>query len=164
MRDEKEPFVEIHDPEINVDQIMAEIRERIRQRRQAIGTARQDFPTLGAAAYPGEPEGEDYDADLYHHLKRANRLYADLGVEPVLAPSPLTRVPVLGPLWAKVRREAHSLVLFYLSRLAQKQLAINRHLVSTLNRVAVQLQEQQRQIRALQAEIEALRRRHEPLG
>lgn len=162
MGEEREPFIEIADPEISVDQIMAEIRERITQRRQALGPARQDFPTFGAAAYPGEPAGEDYDADLYYHLKRANRLYADLGVDLMLAPSPMTRVPVLGPLWAKVRREAHALVLFYLGRLAQKQLAVNRHLVSTLNRMAVQLQEQQRQIRALQSEIAALRRQRGP--
>ncbi len=154
-------LIEIHDPEIDPAQIMAQIRQRIQQRRAEKGYPRKDFPTFGAAAYPGEPEGEDYDADLYYHLRRANEMYFQIGVEPLLAPSPLTRLPVIGPLWARIRREAHNLVLFYLGKLAQQQVAVNRHMVSTLNRMAVQLQEQQKQLQALRGEVERLQRESE---
>ncbi len=150
-------LIEIHDPEIDPAQIMEQIRERIQRRREELGYPRQVFPTFGAAAYPGEPEGEDYDADLYYHLRQANQHYHQLGVEMVLAPSPRSRIPLIGPWWDRVRREAHQLVLFYVNRLAQRQVTVNRHLVSTLNRMAVQIQEQQRQIRALQDELRKLR-------
>jgi hypothetical protein len=149
-------LIEIHDPEIDPAQIMEEIRERIRQRRAELGYPRQVFPTFGAAAYPGEPEGGRFDADLYYHLRKANDLYYQIGLETSLAPSPATQLPILGRLWKQIRREAHNLVLFYVGKLAQQQVAVNRHTVSTLNRMAVQLQEQQKQLQALRSEIEQL--------
>lgn len=149
-------LIEIHDPEIDPAAIMAQIRERVRLRREELGYAERDFPTFGAAAYPGEPEG-DFDVDLYDHLRQANDLYYQVGVEASLEPSPATRVPILGRLWKRVRQEAHNLVLFYVGKLARQQLAVNRHLVSVLNRMAVQLQAQQGQVRALQEELARLR-------
>jgi hypothetical protein len=150
-------IIEIHDPEIDTAQIMEQIRERIRRRRKELGYPRDKFPTFGAAAYPGEPESGDVDADLYYHLRRANDLYYQIGVESSLAPSPATSLPVVGRLWGLIRREAHNLVLFYLGKSAQQQVAVNRHLVSTLNRMVTQLQQQQVDLRALRDEIKRLR-------
>ena len=150
-------LIEIHDPEIDLTQIMEQIRERIRQRREELGYPRQSFPKFGAAAYPGEPEGGDFDTDLYYHLRRANDLYYQIGVESSLAPSPTTSLPVVGRLWGLIRREAHNLVLFYLGKSAQQQVAVNRHLVSTLNRMVTQLQQQEADLRELRDEIERLR-------
>ena len=70
----------------------------------------------------------------------------------------------MGRLWGLIRREAHNLVLFYLGKSAQQQVAVNRHLVSTLNRMLVQLQLQQADLRALQDEVERLRRATEGNG
>jgi len=149
-------LIEIHDPEIDPAQIMEQIRERIWRRREELGYPRQEFPIFGAATYPGEPEGENFDVDLYYHLRKANDLHYRIGVEASLMPSPATRLPILGRLWKRIRREAHNLVLFYLGELAQQQAAVNRHLVSTLNRVVVQLQQQQEQLQELRGEIEQL--------
>ncbi|MBC7227605.1 MAG: hypothetical protein H5T61_10280 [Thermoflexales bacterium] len=148
---------EIHDSEIDPVQIMAQIRERIQRRREELGYPRQTFPTFGAAAYPGKPEGEEYDPDLYYYLRQANEHYYQLNVEMILVSSPRSRIPVIGPLLDRIRREAHNLVLFYVNKLTQRQVTVNRYLVSTLNRMAVQIQEQQRQIRALQEELRKLR-------
>ena len=147
-------LIEIHDPEIEPSEIVAQIRERIRARREVLGYPQRQFPTFGTAAYPAEMEKEDADADLAYHLRRANDLYYDLGIEPALSPSPATRLPLLGRLWALVRRETHNLVLFYVGKLARQQLAVNRHTVSTLNRMAVQLHEQRNQLEALREETE----------
>jgi hypothetical protein len=146
-------LIEIHDPQIDPAQIMEQIRERIRRRREELGYPRQQFPTFGAAAYPGEPEGEDFDADLYHHLRKVNDVYYQVDVGISLAPSPATQLPILGRLWKRIRQEAHNLVLFYVGKLARQQVAINRHMVSTLNRMAVQLQEQQQELQALRDEV-----------
>jgi hypothetical protein len=147
-------LIEIHDPEIDPDQIMEQIRARILRRREELGRPRETFPVFGAAAYPGEPEGEDYDEDLYYHLRKANDVYYQIGVEPSLSPSPATRLPIVGRLWKQIRQEAHNLVLFYLGKMTQRQVAVNRHLVSTINRLAVRLQEQQQEIRSLREKIE----------
>ncbi|MFW6116367.1 MAG: hypothetical protein ACOC6F_01450 [bacterium] len=152
-REIADDLIEIDDPEIDVDQIMDEIRDRIQRRREEMGYPRQTFPSFGAAAYPGEPEHERFDEDLYYPLRKANDLYMNLGVEVVLSPSLATRVPILGRLWKQIRREAHNLVLFYLSRLAGRQTTVNRHLVSTLNRMAVQLQQQSEEVRELRQEL-----------
>ena len=149
-------LIEIHDPDIDVEEIMKEIRERIRRRRQEMGYPQQQFPTFGAAAYPGEPEAENYDEDLYYHLRKSNDVYSELDVNLMLSPSPAIRMPILGPLWKKIRKEAHNLVLFYLGKFAGKQVTVNRHMVSTLNRMALELQQQQTQIKNLTHEIEKL--------
>ena len=152
-------LIEIHDPEINPAQIMEQIRERIRQRRQALGEPRQVFPSFGVAEYPGEPQGRAFDAELYHHLRRANDLYYQIGVQVELAPSPATRLPLVGRVWEQIRREAHNLVIFYLGKLIRQQVAVNRHLVSTLNRMAAESQAQQAELEAVRAEIKLLRER-----
>ncbi len=150
-------FVEIQDPEIDPQEIMERIREGIQQRRETLGYPRQTFPLFDAAAYPGEPEGEVFDKDLYYHLRRANDLYYQIDVEASLSPSPATRLPVLGRLWRRVRKEAHNLVLFYVGKLVRRQVPVNRHLVSTLNRLVLQVQAQQQALQALQAEVAELR-------
>jgi len=152
-------LIEIHDPQIDPAQIMEQIRERIRRRRDALGEPRQTFPAFGMAAYPGEPEGRDFDVDLYNHLRRANDLYYQIGVQVELSPSPATRLPIVGHLWQQVRREAHNLVIFYLAKLSRQQVAVNRHVVSTLNRMAAQLQAQQAELETLRTEIKRLRER-----
>jgi hypothetical protein len=151
-------LIAIDDPEVDPERIMDEIRARIHRRRQEFEAVDVHYPTFGAAAYPGEPEEGPFDADLYYHLRRANEAYLQVGVEPVLADSPATRLPLVGPLWARVRREAHNLVLFYLGELARQQGGVNRHLVSVLNRMAVQLREQEAELRALRKDVSTLER------
>ncbi|MCI0396042.1 MAG: hypothetical protein L0332_19455 [Chloroflexi bacterium] len=152
-------LIEIHDPEVDPQQLMAEIRRRIQQRRAELGYEQRTFPRFGAAlACPEPPEDIPYPPDLYHHLRQANDLYAQVETGPLLAPSPATRVPVLGRLWRLVRSQAHGLVLFYVNRAVGHQANVNRHLVSVVNQLAVQNEEQQRAIMALQAEVERLRR------
>jgi hypothetical protein len=150
-------LVEIHDPEVDPAALMAQIRERIRLQRETLGGDNREFSSFDATAYPEEPKDIPYDVNLYHHLRRANELYARFDTEPALAPSPLTRVPLLGPLWQRLRPSLHTLILIYVNRLAMRQANVNRHLVSTLNQLTVQCQEQQRAIQTLQAEVHALR-------
>lgn len=150
MRSETESgLLVIDDPEIDVDAIVEEIRVRIHQRRHELGEPRQSFPSFGTAAFPGEPRDRSFDADLYYHLRKVNDLHARFCLDPVLADSPVTAIPVVGALWRRVRLFAHQLVLFYVQRAVREQVAVNRHLVGTLNRIAVVLEMQEERIRAL---------------
>lgn len=150
-------LIEIRDPEIDAAEIMEQIRERVRKRREKLGVERRSFPTLGVAVCPDEPDDIPHDPNLYYHLRLANDTYAQVETEAVLAPSPATRVPVLGRLWRLIRAEAHNLILFYVNRVVTHQTAVNRQLVSVANHLTALGQEQQRTILLLQAEIETLR-------
>ena len=150
-------LIEIRDPEIDPVAIMAEIRGRIEQHRRELGYDNRRFPTFGTADYPGEPVNASYDETLYQHLRLANRHYANVETKPVLVSSPTTRLPVLGRLWSLIRGSTHNLVLFYVNRAVSQQVNINRHLVSVLNRLTAQAQEQEQKIAALQAEMNRLK-------
>lgn len=152
-------LIEIHDPDIDPEQIMAEIRRRIVQRRQELGYDQRSFPTYGAAVYQGEPPDIPFDRDLHYFLRLANLHFAEAETEPVLAESSATRIPVLGRLWQLIRGGAHNLVLFYVNRAIAHQTSVNGYLVSALNRLTAIVEEQQRAINRLQSELEAERER-----
>lgn len=151
-------LIEIHDPAIDPAAIMAEIRQRISERRAAQGYDSRQFPTFGAAGYQGEPQDLAYDADLHHYLRLVNEMYAVVDTDPVLAPSPATRVPVLGKLWQLVRGFFHQLVLFYVNRAVAQQTSVNSNLVSVLNRMTVVMEEQQRTIERLERQVAELQK------
>jgi len=150
-------LLESNNPEIDTVALMAQIRERMRQRRRELGVDNRSFPSYDVTSCPAEPDDLPYDANLYHHLRLANELYAEADTEPALPPSPLTRVPLFGRLWQRVRPSLHVLILFYVNRALAHQVTVNRHLVSVLNQLTVQVEAQQRTIVALQADIQALR-------
>ena len=153
-------IIEIHDPDIDPDAIMNEIRARIRQRRQELGYEKRTFPSF-ATTYPTEPDDLEYDPNLYHHLRLANEQYTEASTEILLAPSPATRVPILGALWRQIRHGAHNLVIFYVNRAITHEVNVNRHLITVLNSLTTQVEEQQRAIQSLQADLAALRERLE---
>lgn len=150
---------EIRDPDIDPEQIMAEIRARIERRRAELGYEQRTFPTFGAAAYPGEPKDIPFDEDLHHYLRLANESYSEVETDAVLLDSPSTQLPVAGPLWKNVRRAAHDLVLFYVNRSIAHQTNINSYLVSVLNRLTTVVEEQQRTIDRLESEVQDLRKK-----
>jgi len=150
-------LLESNNPEIDTVALMAQIRERMRQRRRELGVDNRSFPSYDVTSCPAEPDDLPYDANLYHHLRLANELYAEADTEPALPPSPLTRVPLFGRLWQRVRPSLHVLILFYVNRALAHQVTVNRHLVSVLNQLTVQVEAQQRTIAALQSDIQALR-------
>ncbi len=146
-------LIEIHDPEIDPQALMADIRRRIQTRRLEAGYDNRTFPAFGAAMVcPEPPEGQPYSPDLYHHLRQVNSLYSEVETTSILAPSPATRVPILGRFWKLIREQAHGLVLFYVNRNISHQVKINRHLVSVLNQLTEENQELQRRIIALESE------------
>lgn len=157
MSDIPDGLIEIHDSEIDPDAILAQIRERVAARRAEAGYETRHFPTFGIAEAPEEPKGEGHDPNLYYYLRLANDGYARLDTAEVLAPSPATRVPVLGRVWGLIRSQVHQLVLFYVNRTVTQQVTVNRYLVSVINRLTAQSQSQQEAIAALQAEVAALR-------
>ena len=152
-----EHWLEIHDSEWSSARLVAEIEERVRKRRDELGAIQPLFPTFGHLSEFPEPPGNGraVNPNLYYHLRRANEMDA-APTEPVLVPSPATRVPILGRLWRLVRAQFHGLILFYVNRLAAHDARLNNHLISTLNELTRVAQAQQEEIHRLKARIRTL--------
>lgn len=150
-------LVEIGDPDIDTQKILTEIRDKIDRRRKDLGYERMSFPSFGGVVFPGRPNDIPYDPDLYHHLELVNKLYTNVETQPALEPSPALRLPVVGQLWQLIRQEAHNLVLFYVNRSINHEIAVHRHVISVLNKLTAENQMQQRVILELTDEVEKLR-------
>ncbi|MFN2116989.1 MAG: hypothetical protein ACK2U0_04615 [Candidatus Promineifilaceae bacterium] len=151
-------LIEIHDPEIDPEAIMAEIRARIQERRQELGYVKPQFSSYGGTLLPDRPDDIPYDPELFDHLELVNEKYTMVPSESDLQPSPATRVPILGPLWTMIREQAHGLVLFYTNRMASHQTGVNQEFVSILNGLTSLSMNQQRKIEKLEIELEAVRK------
>lgn len=148
------PWIEIHDDHITSEALVAEIERRVATRRAELGPVNLIFPTFGhISTYPEPPAGQTYNPNLYYYLRQANQAPPP-SVAPILAPSPATRVPVLGRLWQLIRGEMHNLILFYVNRIAGDQNRLNIDLISTLNELTRELQSQQMEIERLRAELQ----------
>jgi hypothetical protein len=154
---DKQLWLEINDEEITAEQLTATVAARAQQRQAELGEVKLTFPAFGfVAAMPQPPDIGDYSATLYHHLQRLNEMET-AETEPILVPSPSTRLPVIGPLWQLIRRAAHELVLFYVNRHIAHNTVVHNHLISILNEQTRLLQEQQIEIEKLQIEVEMLK-------
>ena len=142
--------------ELTDDQVTAaQLADRVAARLAAHPPAElPSFPDYQLQTSPPDfPSDVPYRFGQYYHLQRANALYTQAETRPQLAPSPATRVPLLGRLWGFIRAEAHRLVLFYVNRQVSHQAQVNRHLVQTLNELTRQVEDQQRTILRLQEEL-----------
>lgn len=148
------PWIVIHDEQLTSEALVREVEDRVARRRAQLGEVSVVFPSFGyVSTYPDVPLEKRVSPHLYYYLEQAN-LAAPPVVEPVLAPSPATRTPLVGRFWEKIRAEMHNLVLFYVNRSVREQNRINANLVSTLNEMARVVQQQQDEIDALRAEIQ----------
>lgn len=152
------PWIVIHDEQITSEELVREVEDRVARRRAELGPISVVFPSFGyVSTYPQVPIEKRVSPHLYYYLEQANSATPPT-VEPILAPSPATRTPVVGRLWASIRAEMHNLVLFYVNKSVRDQNRINTNLVSTLNEMARVIQDQQDEIDALRAEVSRLER------
>ena len=145
--------IEVREPAIDDQALMARLRDKVEARRIQ-GLWPESLPDFALS----EPPLVD-DSRLQYHLEQANALHEQVWVGLSLAPSAATQVPILGRLWASVRRQAHQLVLYYLEKAISRQLSVNKHVVGALNRLADSHQE----ILALRLEVNRLQQRIEVL-
>ncbi len=122
----------------NVQEIMLEIRRTIAHKKSG-GWEERRLRRL--------------DHSVYDHLFQAVNAYDQARVEAYLSP---TSIPIIGPLWQRLRQMAHNLVLFYLDRLSEKQIHYNEQVIRTLESMVQSLEAEPSSL-DLQAEIATLR-------
>jgi len=145
--------IEVRHPAVDGQALTARLRDKIEARRIQ-GLWPEPLPDFSLSEAPVVD-----DSTLQYHLEQVNALHEQVWVGLSLAPSAATQVPILGRLWASVRRQAHQLVLYYLEMAISKQLTVNKHLVGAVNRLAESHQEMlalRREVGRLQQKIEAL--------
>ena len=121
----------------DVQEIMLEIRRAIAHRK--------------SGGWEERPFGR-FDHSVYDHLFQALSAFDQSRVDPSLSP---TFIPVIGPLWHGIRRQAHKLVLYYLDQLSRKQIYFNRQITKTAEGIVQSLEAEPRPA-DLQAEIATL--------
>jgi hypothetical protein len=126
-------------------ELVAAIRERLADSEQTDPGPLADFPRFGG---PIEPGTTAHPAE--QHLARAAALLAEAQTAPHLAPSAATRMPLLGPLWRRVRRQAHELVLFYVNRQAAQTTKVQHHLLAAIQALTAESDQQRERIAHLE--------------
>lgn len=155
----EDDIIEIRDSEIDTQEIMQRIRERVRK-RAAQKKGEPWLPDFGSEIADIDPSARAFTPKMYYTLRQAreqaNRVWVDL----LLTETAIQRIPFLGGLWRRMRREAHNLVLFYVNILASNQAAFNNHVVRILSELVgkqEQLLDAENALKQLREEIQALR-------
>ncbi len=135
-----EQIVEIRDPAVDVMQVMAQIRAMLAEHGPVMPP---DVPPLGM-------KGDD--GALAFHMTQANLSYDQVFVEMnVIRPN----VPLLGGLLTRLKARAHELAVYYVNQHAGLQVNFNASVVQVLGLLAAR----EAEVRALRAELDALRAR-----
>lgn len=150
-----EDVIEIRDPEIDVEDIMARIRERIRNRRDQAEAQGLDYDRLtdDRRTYDGDGElSSDFYYDLRQVRENADSIWVSLSVVG-------RDIPIVGSLVTRVRRMVHSLVLYYVNMLAGRQVVFNRSVASVLSGLVSHTDTTEGRIQELESEVDQLRQR-----
>lgn len=112
---------QIEDVDIDAEEIMKEIRARLRARREEALARGFDWEAYADGLYPVPPEAV-LSRDLHEAVRYLSLEYDKANVEMELTE---TQLPLIGGLVQRVRAALHELVLFYVNRLAARQIRVN---------------------------------------
>lgn len=107
---------------VDIEIVMGRIRDYLAKQQ---GGARARSPMQAPAA-------RILSQEAYDELYQANQTFDKLHVGPYLTP---VNIPIVGALWQKLRAALHSVVIFYVNRLAEAQMRFNSHAVRVLNEI-----------------------------
>lgn len=147
-----ELWLELDDSEITSNALAARVEERVKARREQLGSVSRSFPTFQAKAPVLDRATPLEMQDLMRQLQEL----PEPPTHATLAPSPATRLPLFGRLWQLIRSQTHELVLFYVNRHVANQAQQNHLLSSALRHLSAIVQTQQQQIERLQARLDGL--------
>jgi len=148
-----EPF-EIEAPDLDAEAVMQEIRARLRARRAEAQARGLDWEAYADGLYPLPPDAV-LSRDLYEAVRHVGLGYDKIPVEMALTE---TRLPLVGGLAHRLRAALHELALFYVNRLAARQMRFNEQTARALTALVRDLDAEVRDLRARLAALEAERK------
>jgi hypothetical protein len=152
-RQDRVDSFELEAPDLDTEAIMQEIRARLRARRAEARARGLDWEAYADGLYP-VPPGAVLSRDLYEAVRHAGLGYDKIPVEMALTE---TRLPLAGGLAHRLRAALHELVLFYVNRLAARQVQFNEQAARALALLVRDLEAEVRDLRARLAQLEAER-------
>ncbi len=147
-----EQVIEIRDPEINVEKIMQEIRERIRQRREQAGRQGLDYDDL--IDEKGLGMAGRLPPDLYRELHQFCTTGETIGVSLAMRDRHL---PILNSVFYRIEELLHRLVVKYVNMFAGRQIAVNRSSAHLFSKLVRALEERDARIEELENQVAALK-------
>lgn len=155
-REQRERWITIEDPKLSSEALAARVEAQLAQRRQQLGPVTQRFPDF--QAQPSEVDVEDSGEALQEALRQLQTLPPP-PTQAALAPSLVTRLPLLGRLWRLIRGQTHELVLFYVNRQLAHQTKTNHLVFTALRAMRTQLAQQKAHRAALESRLTTLEAR-----
>jgi hypothetical protein len=157
---EDQHVIEIRDPEINVEEIMARIRERIRQRRAQANAQGLEYDGLVDRRAPliaADQSDADLDYDLRQLQTNADAILISLAMRD-------RRIPLLNALFYRLEMLLHRLVLKYVNQMAGRQVVYNTAAANVISALARRLEQSETRAQKLEQEVRALRERVDALA
>ncbi len=124
-----QPIFEIHDPEINVEEIMARLRQRIEGRRAQASEQGLDYDHLvdgHSKTYGQAPTTADLLYDLQQLRECSESIWVSLDVRN-------RRLGLINPLAFRIEKLLHRLAVKYVNMLAGRQTAANRMVANLID-------------------------------
>jgi hypothetical protein len=141
----------IEGEDLDSEAIMQEIRSRIRARRASARARGLDWEAYADGLYPLPPDAI-LSRELYEAVRYAGLDYDKVAVDMLLTES---RLPLVGGLVRRVRMALHELVLFYVNRMAARQIRFNEQTARALVALVHDLEAEVRTLRTRLAELES---------
>ncbi|MCB0008135.1 MAG: hypothetical protein KDE04_16840 [Anaerolineales bacterium] len=110
--------------QLNVEQIMQDIRAQILAQKAAEGSETAGRIRLSGRRLP---------ADFFEQLYQLEMSHDQLRVRAHVQPSTL---PLVGPLITRFKQELHRLVIYYINQLAEQQQQVNQQTLRALTLMA----------------------------
>lgn len=120
-----------HEPEVNVEAIMQQIRQQIIAKRAAVGPGAAGSGDLVVT-------GKRFSPEFYEHLYQARLALDDYQVPVFVSKS---GVPIIGALLVWLRTKFHELVTYYVNQSAARQVSATHHLLQALSVMGQELED-----------------------
>jgi hypothetical protein len=117
--------------EINIEDIMQEIRQQI---------LAQNIPAGDAGGWQIPIGGSRFSPEFYDHLYQAGLAINEMHIHLQVS---RTAIPFIGPLLDRFRAAIHQVVLFYVHQAVERQAEVNRHLIQALGILAQELDQEE---------------------
>lgn len=138
--------IEYDEDQLDIEVIMRQIRQYLAQKQGEQVQVAVEIPPTSL-----------FTPQVYDELYRATQTSDKLHVTPYLTE---VRIPVIGPVWQRLRSKLHELVIFYVNRLAEAMMVFNAHVVHALKGIVQGMDEEAAsRIQRLEWQIKALERR-----
>lgn len=148
--------VDTESTDLSVEDIMAQIREQIRNRQPQQPPVESRSETMTNTLAQSKQVGYAPYSDLYQARNSADAIRVSLSIVK-------RNHSIVDRLLGRLRYELHNLVIYYLNMLAAKQVIFNRSMVNVVSFIVEKVSEPEDRVTELEQEVQDLRQRLEAL-